>query len=144
MLTRDGIAGLIPHQGAMCLLERVVEWDAERLIAATRTHRSPDNPLRSGGHLRSLMLCEYGAQAMALHGGLAAQAVGTRAQPGMIVSLRDVWLHVDYVEDLVGELMVEAQRLLEGAASWQYSFSVHHAGVLLAAGRAAIMHRGGT
>ncbi|HTT03061.1 MAG TPA: hypothetical protein VMG11_13335 [Steroidobacteraceae bacterium] len=141
MLSREEIAALIPHQGTMCLLERVVEWNAERVIAATRTHCSPENPLRSAARLRSLMLCEYGAQAMALHGGLTAQAAGRRAQPGMIVSLRDVQLHRDYVDDLGGELIVEARRLLAGASSWQYSFSVQHSGALLAAGRAAVIQR---
>ena len=40
------ISSLIPHQGAMCLLERVVEWDERRVVLETATHRSPSNPLR--------------------------------------------------------------------------------------------------
>ena len=46
MLGREAIAALIPHQGAMCLLERVIEWDKDRIVLATSTHRAPDNPLR--------------------------------------------------------------------------------------------------
>ncbi|MGH8327695.1 MAG: phosphotransferase, partial [Steroidobacteraceae bacterium] len=90
MLDREAIAALIPHQGAMCLLERVLEWDAEHAVLATATHRSPDNPLRSCGRLRALHLCEYGAQAMAVHGGLVARAAGSQARPALLVSLREV------------------------------------------------------
>jgi predicted hotdog family 3-hydroxylacyl-ACP dehydratase len=141
MLGREAIAALIPHQGAMCLLEQMLEWDAEHVLAATTTHRAGDNPLRNGGRLRALHLAEYGAQAMALHGGLVAQAAGERARPGMLVSLRDVHLHRAYIDDLPGELRVEARRLLDGGASWQYSFTVHHGDELIASGRAAIMAR---
>ncbi len=144
MLGHDAIAALIPHQGAMCLLERVLEWDAEHIVLATETHRSPQNPLRTGERLRALHLCEYGAQAMAVHGGLVAQAAGSRARPGLLVSLRDVALFRPYIEDLPGELRVTARRLLEGSEAWQYSFSVHHGGELIAEGRAAIIAHGDT
>lgn len=142
MLGREAIAALIPHQGGMCLLERVVEWNAEGIVLATSTHRSPTNPLRVNDRLRAIHLCEYGAQAMAVHGGLLAQAEGRRASPGFLVSLRDVSLHVDFVEGLEGELRVSAQRLLETPASWQYAFTIEHGGRLLCAGRAAVVARG--
>src|SRR5690349_935957 len=141
MLGRDAIAALIPHQGAMCLLERVMEWDRDRIVLATATHRADDNPLRLNGRLRAIHLCEYGAQAMAVHGGLSAQADGKVARPGFLVSLRDVKLRVDFIDGLGGELLISAQRLLESAGSWQYSFEATHAGRSLATGRAAIIAR---
>jgi predicted hotdog family 3-hydroxylacyl-ACP dehydratase len=141
MLGREAIAALIPHQGAMCLLDRVIEWDKDRIVLATSTHRAADNPLRLDGRLRAVHLCEYGAQAMAVHGGLSAQAEGKTARPGFLVSLRDVKLHLDFIDQLDGELVVSAQRLLESAGSWQYSFEVTHAGETIATGRAAIMAR---
>lgn len=141
MPTGNTIAGLIPHAGSMCLLERVVEWTPERVMLATATHRSHDNPLRSDGRLRAIHLCEYGAQAMAVHGGLVARAAGETAQPGLLVSLRDVRLLVEYVDDLPGELVVEATRLHAAPGSWQYRFSVLHAGKELVGGRAAVMLR---
>lgn len=141
MLGRDAIAALIPHQGAMCLLDRVVEWDPDRIVLATRTHRAPDNPLRLDGRLRAVHLCEYGAQAMAVHGGLKAQAEGKAARPGFLVSLRDVKLQLDFIDALDAELLISAQCLLDGAGSWQYSFEVTHANDPIASGRAAIIAR---
>jgi predicted hotdog family 3-hydroxylacyl-ACP dehydratase len=140
---RDAVAALIPHQGTMCLLDRMVEWGHDHIVLATATHRRHDNPLRLNGRLRAIHLCEYGAQAMAVHGGLSAQAEGRQAQPGFLVSLREVKLSVDFIEQLEGELRVSAKRLLESPGSWQYTFEVQHEGRTLATGRAAIMARAG-
>jgi predicted hotdog family 3-hydroxylacyl-ACP dehydratase len=139
MLDRDAIAALIPHQGEMCLLDRVIEWDPDHIVLTTATHRSPSNPLRLDGRLRAIHLCEYGAQAMAVHGGLCAQAEARRAQPGFLVSLRDVSLHIDFIDQLSGDLRVTAHRLLHTRASWQYFFAIAHSGATLASGRAAVI-----
>jgi predicted hotdog family 3-hydroxylacyl-ACP dehydratase len=132
------IETLVPHSGRMCLLERIVSWDDTRVTLATTTHRNPANPLARDGRLRAIHLCEYGAQAMAVHGGLVATARGERARPGLLVSLRDVVLGCDFIEDLEGELVVEATRVHGGADAWQYDFSVSHAGRPLAHGRAMV------
>ena len=133
------VASLVPHQGSMCLLERVIEWDDRHVVLETATHRSPSNPLRSNGRLRSLALCEYGAQAMAVHGGLRGSVSGVKPKPGMLVSLRAVKFTRDYVEDLPGDLRVEAVCLQADAGSLQYSFVVRHGETLLAEGRAAVV-----
>ena len=138
MAADERIAALIPHAGSMCLLERIERWDDSGVTLATGTHREPCNPLATAAELRAIHLCEYGAQAMAVHGGLTARARGERAQPGLLVSLRDVALHCDHVQDLPGELLVEAWRLHDSGSAWQYAFRVTHAGVLLAQGRATV------
>jgi predicted hotdog family 3-hydroxylacyl-ACP dehydratase len=132
-------ACLIPHAGAMCLLDEVAGWDATTIHARSASHVRADNPLRSDDRLRALHLCEYGAQAMALHGGLLARAAGGAAAPGYLVSLRDVDLRVARVDDLAGMLDVHAERLLGGDGSWQYAFRVEHAGATIASGRAAVI-----
>ena len=134
------IANLVPHQGAMCLWQRVVDFDEKRLRVASDSHRDAANPLRSDGILRAVHLCEYGAQAMAVHGGLLAQRAGRAAAPGFLVSLRGVELHVARIDDLPGALAVFAEKLLDSGTSWQYAFRIEHAGDLLAAGRAAVIH----
>jgi len=133
------IASLIPHQGTMCLLERVIDHDDASITLATTTHRSPDNPLRVNGRLRAVHLCEYGAQAMAVHGALQAQEQGISAPPGMLVALRGVTFTLDYVEDLAGELLVTARCLQATASSQQYQFTISHEGVVIAEGRAAVV-----
>ena len=133
------IATLVPHQGAMCLWQEVVEHDAGRVRLRTGSHRDPSNPLRSDGRLRALHLCEYGAQAMAVHGGLLGRASGAPVRAGMLVALRGVALHVARIDDLAGALEGEATLLANGADSQQYAFRILHAGTLLAEGRAAVM-----
>jgi predicted hotdog family 3-hydroxylacyl-ACP dehydratase len=138
-MTADArIAALVPHAGRMCVLERIVRWDETSVTAGTTTHRDPAHPLRGERGLRAIHLCEYGAQAMALHGGLAAEASGQRARPGVLVSLREVTLACDFVDDLEGELIVEARRLQASDDAWQYEFEVAHAGRRLAHGRATV------
>jgi len=134
---------LIPHRGAMCVLDTVVAWDERHIHLRSSSHRSADNPLRSDGVLRAVHLCEYGAQAMAVHGGLLAQRDGAVAAPGLLVSLRAVKLHVARVDDLPGDLDVRAEKLLDGGGSWQYAFRVEHEGQLLAEGRAVVVQVAG-
>lgn len=138
-MSHNPLSSLIPHQGTMCLLERVLEWNDSSVRLETDTHRSPENPLRSGVGLRAIHLCEYGAQAMAIHGALQAQAHGGAAAPGMLVSLRSVTFNCDYIDRLAGSLLVEAQCLHASESSLQYAFRIWHAGELLAAGRAAVV-----
>ena len=140
MIVKTDWDSLIPHRGAMSLLDSVVDWDDTRVHLTAISHTHTDNPLRSDGLLRAVHLCEYGAQAMAVHGGLFAQREGKVAAPGLLVSLRSVRLHVARVDELPGPLDVHAIKLLDGGASWQYEFRVEHRGQVLAEGRAAVIH----
>jgi len=133
------ISSLVPHQGLMCLLERVIDWNDDSIRIETDTHRSLSNPLRSDQQLHAVHLCEYGAQAMAVHGALKSRSRGETAAPGMLVSLRSVSFHCDRIDDLKESLRVEATCLQAGTGSLQYSFRISHAGALLAEGRAAVV-----
>ena len=77
-LDRAGIARRIPHSGTMCLLDRLEAWDDVAIRCTTGSHARPDNPLRTASGLLAPNLVEYAAQAMALHGGLLALAIGQR------------------------------------------------------------------
>lgn len=139
MQGRDAIAALIPHQGSMCLWDEVVTWDAQRIVVRSHAHCSDTHPLRADGRLRALHLCEYGAQAMAVHGGLLGRASGKPVRPGMLVALRAVELHVTHLEALPDAIECEAQVLMQGEDSQQYSFRLTHQAQLLAEGRATVM-----
>jgi predicted hotdog family 3-hydroxylacyl-ACP dehydratase len=138
-LDRACILALVPHQGAMCLWDEVVDWDEGSVRVRAFNQGDPAHPLRVGGQLRAVHLCEYGAQAMAVHGGLRAQATGAIAKPGLLVALRGVELHVARIDDLPGALECSADVLSDGDGGWQYAFRIHHGARLLAEGRAAVM-----
>lgn len=134
------VALLVPHAGAMCLLERVVSCDATEIVCATRSHRSPDNPLRAHGSLAAVHVAEYGAQAMAAHGALAAGGPAGEVRGGRLVSIRDLALHVDRLDTLDGELLVRARRLVADSHSQIYDFTAWtESGVAVATGRVAVM-----
>lgn len=133
------VEALVPHKGAMCLWQRVLDHDDRRVRVATASHRAPDNPLRSDGRLKAIHLCEYGAQAMAVHGGLLGRARGGAVKAGVLVALRGVALHVDRIDDLAGELIGEAELLMDSDASQQYGFRILHDDKVIAEGRAAVM-----
>jgi predicted hotdog family 3-hydroxylacyl-ACP dehydratase len=139
MLDKAHWQRLIPHRGAMCLLDAVSAWDEAGIHARAGTHRDPGNPLRADGRLHAVNLCEYGAQAMAVHGGLLAQREGGAATPGLLVSLREVKLRVARIDDLPHDLDVHARKIAVGAGALQYAFRIEHAGAVIAEGRAAVM-----
>ncbi len=139
MIDRVTLLNLIPHQFGMCLLDGVLAWDDTSLHAISDSHRHADHPLRRGDRLNALHLCEYGAQAMAVHGGLLAARAGGVARPGMLVSLRGVELRCERIDMLPGRLDVHATLLQASPVSQQYEFRIDHAGGLLASGRAAVM-----
>jgi predicted hotdog family 3-hydroxylacyl-ACP dehydratase len=135
---RDDIARLIPHAGAMCLLDRVLHWDAASIRCVTRRHRDADNPLRRHGRLGALSGIEFAAQAMALHGRLIA---GNAPAPrhGLLVSLRQVECRCDRLDNIDGEIVIKAERLAGGESDALYRFALSAGDGELLSGRAAVM-----
>ena len=70
-LNQKEIEALIPHSGAMSLLNEVLKWDEDHIICLANSHRSKHNPLRNENALSSVCGVEYAAQAMAVHGALS-------------------------------------------------------------------------
>lgn len=137
---RDDILRLVPHQGGMCLLDAVTAWDEGRIECRTDSHRDAANPLRHDGMLAAVHLAEYGAQAMAIHGGLLGRAKGEAVRPGLLVTLRDVKLAADRLDDVAAPLVVRARRLLANADGLLYQFEVEAEGRALARGRVGVIH----
>ncbi|KFB66760.1 hotdog family protein [Candidatus Accumulibacter vicinus] len=138
MLDHRWITEHIPHQGSMCLLESVVDWSATTISCRATSHTDPANPLRAEGRLGAANAIEYAAQAMAVHGALLAET-GGRPRHGYLTSLRGVTLHVARLDDLPGELSVQAECLSSDSHNLLYRFSVSHAGRCLVDGRAAVV-----
>jgi predicted hotdog family 3-hydroxylacyl-ACP dehydratase len=138
VLNHDWIAAHIPHQGRMCLLENVLEWDAQRIVCGAVGHTDTANPLRHAGRLGAATGVEYAAQAMAVHGALLAP-VGTAPTPGYLTSVRGLSLHVARLDDLAGPLRVSAERLSGDERLILYQFQIHHSGRCLIEGRASVV-----
>ena len=137
MLDRSGIAALIPHQGAMCLLDRVAAWSDTDIVCHAVSHLDPANPLRRQGRLSTVCGVEYALQAAALHGALR----GGAPQPaGWLAALRSVSIHRPRLDEAgLGRLRIEAHREHGGAAGLIYRFRLlAEDGGLLAEGRATI------
>ena len=138
MISREAIAGMIPQAGSMHLLDGVLFWDANRIRCLSRTHRDRHNPLRVDGRLPALCGIEYAAQAMAIHGALAGK-VGGRPRLGYLASLREVFCRRERLDDLEGDLVVAAQRLIGEKNHVIYAFEVGVGEIEVLRGRAAVV-----
>ncbi len=106
---------MIPHAGAMHLLDGVLSWDADRIRCSSRTHRDRQNPLRMAGN------------------------VGKRPRMGYLASLREVNCGRATLDDLEGDLIVAAERLMGEESHVIYSFEVSVGEVEVLRGRAAVV-----
>ncbi len=138
VLDRAWIAAHIPHQGSMCLLDTVASYSETLITCRAVSHTDPANPLRADGRLGAANGIEYAAQAMAIHGALLAGSDEAPRQ-GYLTSVRSVTLHVARLDDLPGELTVQAERLSGDDKHILYQFSLGQAGRCLLEGRAAVV-----
>jgi predicted hotdog family 3-hydroxylacyl-ACP dehydratase len=141
-LDRAWIAARIPHQGNMCLLDRIEQWSEQGVRAYASSHRAMDNPLRAHGKLASSCGIEYAAQAMAVHGALLAQQQA-RPQLGYLASVRGATLHVDRLDDIAGELTIDVTRFSSDGNNVLYDFVVSDQSRTLLEGRAAVIINAG-
>lgn len=142
-LDRSGIAARIPHSGAMCLLDRMVECAAAFIHCQASGHGDPQHPLRGPAGLPACCGIEYAAQAMALHGALLADA-DAAPQAGFLASARAVRQHVARLDDAAGPIAIRAQRLSGNASQALYAFELRDAnGSLLVDGRATVVLKPG-
>jgi predicted hotdog family 3-hydroxylacyl-ACP dehydratase len=141
VIDRETILGLIPHADRMCLLDRVVGWNADRVLCSSESHRASDHPLRADGQLSAIHLIEYAAQATAVHGGLLARTGSGEAiaGSGVLASVRDLQLQVGRIDDIDATLEITAYRRIAGPGGSIYDFEVSAAGQLLASGRLSVM-----
>ncbi len=149
-LDRHWIEQNIPHHGRMCLLDEIIEWDAQHVRCRSSTHRAANHPLRSHGRLGIACAIEYAAQAMAAHGALAAgiragavagAAAGGAAQPkpGFLAGLRDVQLHVLRFDDMPADLICDVLLLAGDGGTALYEFAVSCGAQRLLRGRATVV-----
>lgn len=122
MLTRAQIESRIPHAGSMCLLERVVQCDENRIVCVAAAPTA-NHPFARAQGVPAVAAVEYAAQAAALHGAALDGNRGPRH--GMLAKLSEVELTVGWLHEGSGPLTVEAELLVHGEAGCMYSFMVH-------------------
>jgi predicted hotdog family 3-hydroxylacyl-ACP dehydratase len=78
---------LLPHTGAMALLEAVVSHDAATTVCSARI--GPDHVFADpDGSVPSWVGLELMAQCAAVHGGLVARSAGEPVRPGLLLGSR--------------------------------------------------------
>jgi len=139
LVDRQQIAAMIPHAGAMCLLDAVLSWNAVSVRCLSRRCWNADNPLRrADGGLGAVCGVEIAAQAMAVHGRLVASG-GNPPAHGYLASVRDVRLRVSRLDDVAGDLIIDAERLMGDAQGATYQFALASDGIALVSGRATVL-----
>jgi predicted hotdog family 3-hydroxylacyl-ACP dehydratase len=149
MISNAQIRAMIPHSGPMCLLDHVVKWDSQSIECEAINHQDPSHPLAVAGKLGCLAAVEYGAQAIAVHGGLTAALSKSdstsnsnstsRPRVGFLASVRDVQCSVETLHQFTQPLKITAMQQMAEATRAIYDFEVYAGAVLCAKGRAAIV-----
>ena len=138
----DRIADLLPHAGRMRLIDRVTAHDDEHIVCEADSHRAADHPLAIDGVLPAVCGLEYGAQAMAIHGALAARRNGEwgdRPRVGFVVAAHDLSWSVARLDTLPAPLVIEARCEFGGANQVSYTFEVRAGDRSVVRGRASVV-----
>ena len=135
---KAAIARVIPHSGDMCLLDGVLECDAQHIRCVSSSHRDVANPMRSGDELLALCGIEYAAQAMAVHGAWDAK-FDSKPRAGYLAALRDVSCARMRLDDLADDLIIEAGKVMGDEARVIYQFNIHAGASKIMSGRATVV-----
>ncbi|WP_028104971.1 ApeP family dehydratase [Pseudoduganella violaceinigra] len=87
-MTLPDIRTLVPHAGAMCLLDRVLAADQATLSAEVAIHGDSLFYSPSSGGVGSWVGIEYMAQAVAAHAGWLARQNGGQVKAGFLLGSR--------------------------------------------------------
>ena len=139
MIEHEEICALIPHAGNMCLLDRVTEWDESSIVCESSSHLLVDNPLRTSIGLPCVCLIEYGAQSMAVHGGLMARQHGGKIDNGYLAVLRDVSFERMDISKIMSKIVIMAEKLMSQNGSMVYQFQVSADRQCILQGRATVV-----
>lgn len=139
-LDHDQLCRMIPHDGSMCLLDSVVEWNEEKISCRSISQCDPDNPLLKDRLLPAISGVEFAAQAMAVHGALLQKDEAPPAS-AYLAALRNVNLHCEYLHEQP-DLFLNCHRLGGDSNGFIYAFEVTNGTTLLLDGRATVIKSG--
>ncbi|NOQ65368.1 MAG: phosphotransferase [Methyloprofundus sp.] len=136
-MNKTEFAHLIPHAGLMSLIDQVESWSDKQIYCTTRSHLAKDNPLRLNDRLSVMHLIEYGAQSMAIHGGL----LSGKSSPGYLAAIRGAHFHIQNLDGVQGVLHIKAEAELKIENGAVYSFHIFdEQDHLLLDARATVIH----
>lgn len=135
---KAALCQLIPHHGAMCLLDTVERWDKTSILCTTASHRDSANPLRRDNRLEAICGLEYAAQAMGVHVGLLQQGKERRLAVGYLGAVKNLMLRAARLDDVKGDLTIQATRLVGEVDCFIYVFRVSVGRETFLDGRASI------
>ena len=145
VLDAAGIAAILPHRGAMSLLDAVIAVDAARIECLSDSHRRKPHPMADAdGRLGIACAIEYGAQAMALHAALSLRAAADGSPParlpvGMLAGVRALRCTVPRFDDVDAPLRIVATLASGDARTAIYQLTIDAAGKALLEGRATVV-----
>lgn len=145
VLDATGIAAILPHRGAMSLLDAVVAVDAIRIECVSDSHRRAPHPMADAdGRLGIACAIEYGAQAMALHAALSLRAAADGSPParlpvGMLAGVRALRCAVPRLDDVHAPLRIVATLTSGDARTAIYQLTIDAGGRTLLDGRATVV-----
>jgi predicted hotdog family 3-hydroxylacyl-ACP dehydratase len=122
----------------MCLLHAVNHWDSADISCSAHSHTAADHPLRNAHGLPISAGIEYAAQAMAVHGALLA-SVDQLPEIGYLTSVRNVQWFAPRLDNVAGELTIQASRISGNESTLLYDFRLFCNDHLLLSGRAGVM-----
>lgn len=134
----DEIDALIPHSGDMCLWDSVLAFDEQNIQCRTARHLDEHHPLKEDGVLSKIHLIEFGAQSIAIHGGLQAKQQDA-PKLGYLASVKNV--EFGEFDQTTPFLFVQATQLMADDQSKLYQFEVTDQQQRpLCSGRALVIH----
>lgn len=137
LLTRDQLEPLLPHAGAMLMIDSVEAFDEERISCLSERHQATDNPLYRDGRLAALHGIEFAAQAAAIHGGLLSKE--RKAPLRVLAAVRKANFSRPWLDELPGPLRIVSTIVMLDPKAAVYQASVTHLATELATMRLTLM-----
>ena len=139
-LNRAWIEAHIPHQGRMCLLDEVIDWDrAAHQLPQRRAPRRGSSAARAWPARRCL---RHGIRGAGDGGAWRAHrrcAPIAKPRAGFLASVRGVRLHVSRLDDVQSDLICDAVRIAGDQRTALYEFELRCATMRLMSGRATVV-----
>ncbi len=136
-LDRYKICQLLPHSGAMCLLDHVANWDQDKISCIAFSQLNINNPLRFNNRLLTGSTIEYAAQAMGLHRSLLSMK-SKSPKVGYLALIKNFKFYFDYI-DQEDQLNIECVSISSFLNGFMYEFKIKNDNKLISKGTAMIV-----